>query len=121
MKKSKFLITLFFVFAMQVSNFAQKNNQVAPSKAVTTPPSDAITGYTYNYDKAKKIILDRVSNPNVSNQDAQAIVSETSFPQIGKNEKIDNAFLDKLNLWMEKNPNLIINSFKNRSDVVQQY
>ena len=114
MKKSK-LIILLLLWGAQSSVWAQENKTVSP------PPSDATTGFTYNFDKAKNLIIERLTKPEVSNEDAQALISENTFPKIGKNEKIDSVFIDKLNSWIEKNPDLIIKAFKNRKDVVQQF
>ena len=115
MKKTILLIFIAvgFKFSMNAQN--QKNlNQ-------SSPPSDALSGYTYDFEKAKLRIVDRVSNPNVSNQDAESIVSDPTFPAVNKQTGMDKTFHEQLIQWMEKNPNVIISAFKNRKEIVQQY
>jgi uncharacterized protein YjaZ len=113
MKRSIFL-TSALVFALQFSFFAQTNKKV-------TPPSDASTGFTYDFDKTNDLIIERLSNPNKSNEDVKVIVEEKSFPKLNKGENIDTDFKKKVAVWIEKNPNLIISSFKYRSEIVHPY
>lgn len=111
LKTIAFLLVLFSAFTVSAQKKTEK----------TTPPSDVSSGYTYNFEKAKARILDRLTNPNVSNEDAQMLISQSTFPQLGKDMKMDKTYHEKLNLWIEQNPNLIINAFKNRTDIVQQF
>lgn len=116
MKRVILILTLLAGF-----NFVSQGQNQKNIKQPSPPPSDALSGYTYDFDKAKIRILDRVNNPNVSNQDAEPIVSESTFPKVNKTTGIDKTFNEQLIDWMEKNPNVIINAFKNRTEIVHQY
>ncbi len=106
---------LLAFFAFSTSMHAQNN-----AKKVT-PPSDAPSGYTYDFNKAQDLILERISNPQKSNADAQVFLDQKDFPVINSAKKADAAYKDELRKWMEKNPDLIINTLKSRKDIVTQY
>ncbi|MDO9001102.1 MAG: hypothetical protein Q7W45_15160 [Bacteroidota bacterium] len=112
--KKAILLSSIMIIATQFSSMAQTNKK-------KSAPSDAATGYTYNFDKANELIFERLLNPNSSNMDVKSIVEEKSFPKLSNGEKIDSEYKKKVALWIEKNPNLIISNFKNRKDVVQSY
>lgn len=113
MKRSVFLISVLF-FAFQFSFFAQTKQKVSL-------PSDASSGYTYDFDKANELIIERLTDPNKANEDAKVIVEEKSFPKLNQGETIDANFKKKVAAWIEKNPNLIISNFKNRKEIVHTY
>ena len=76
----------------------------------TSAPTDAIAGYTYDFDLAKKLIVDHQLKPTTENSIAKPIVESKNFPKlIGKSE-LNNDYHEKLQAWMEKNPNVIIES-----------
>ena len=114
MKRILFL-TALFICALQFSSFAQTN------KKAVTPPSDAASGYTYDFDKTNDLIIARLSNPSSANEDVKAIVEETSFPKLNKGAIIDAAYKKQVAAWVEKNPNLIISVLKNRKDIVHPF
>jgi hypothetical protein len=87
----------------------------------TTAPSDVNTGYTYDFIKARDLIIERVTKPNASNADVQVFLDQSDFPVLGKGKSVDADYNEKLKVWMEKNPNLIINTLKPRTDIVTQY
>ena len=113
MKRPIFLISVM-VCALQFSFVAQTNKK-------SSAPSDAVTGFTYDLDKAVNLIVDRLANPSLANEDVKLIVEEKSFPKLNNAEKIDSVYMKKLSAWVEKNPNLIISTLKNRKEVVQSY
>jgi len=113
MKKS-ILITAFFICFIQVSLFAQTNTNIIP-------PSEAVHGYTYDFDKVNNIIVERLINPSIINELARVIVEEKSFPKLAVGEEIDSIYKKKVGKWIESNQNLIIETFKNRTDIVQPY
>jgi len=113
MKRSIFFTSLFLI-ALQFSFFAQTNKKA-------TPPSDASSGYTYDFDKTNELIIERLSNPNKSNEDVMVLIQEKSFPKLKQGDKIDADFKKKVAEWVEKNPNLIISNFKNRKEIVHAY
>jgi hypothetical protein len=113
MKRSIFL-TLLLICTLQISFFAQTNKKA-------NLPSDATTGYTYDFDKANDLIIDRLSNPNNSNEDAKVIVEEKTFPKLNKGEKINDDYKKRVAIWIEKNPAIIISTLKNRKDIVHTY
>jgi hypothetical protein len=113
MKRSVFFISVLF-FAFQFTFFAQAKQKVSL-------PSDASSGYTYDFDKANELIIDRLSNPNKDNEDAKVIVEEKSFPKLSQGQSIDSNFKKKVAAWIEKNPSLIISNFKNRKEIVYTY
>lgn len=106
---------ILFVGGMML--FGNLNAQTSKVKA----PSDAVTGYTYDFDAVKKLIIDRQINPKEDNKDVQAIIEIKGFPQLENKEKLDEAYKSKLGSWIEKNPNLIIETFKSRKEIVQSY
>lgn len=114
MKQILFLTTLF-IFALQFSSSAQTN------KKASTPPSDAPSGYTYDFDKTNELIIERLSNPSSVNEDVKIIVEEKSFPKLNKGASIDTDYKKKVAAWVEKNPDLIISVLKNRKDIVHPF
>ena len=84
-------------------------------------PTDINTGYTYDFDKTQSLIIERLTNPQKSNADVQVFLDQKDFPAFTSGKKIDASYKDELRKWMEKNPNLIINTLKTRKDIVTQY
>ncbi len=113
--KRIFFLTTLFICALQLSSFAQTN------KKTSTPPSDAATGYTYDFDKTNELILERLSNPTQANTDVQALIDEPSFPILSKGEKINPEYKKKVGSWVESHPALVIAVLKNRKDVVRPF
>jgi hypothetical protein len=93
----------------------------AQTASKSSPPSDALAGFTYDFNKAQNLILERITSPNKTNADAQVFLDQPDFPALGKGKTVDTGYKDQLKLWMEKNPNLIINTLKSRTDIVTQY
>lgn len=114
MKRILFL-TALFILALQFPSFAQTN------KKAVTPPSDASSGYTYDFDKTNELIIERIANPSSANEDVKTIVEEKSFPKLNKGETITADYKKKIAAWVEKNPNLIISVLKNRKDIVRPF
>ena len=114
MKKSNPLV-LILVFGVQLAFYSQN------SKNFISSPSDVSSGFTYDFNKAQSLIIERISKPDESNKDAEILLTQNSFPKLNKNEKIEGPYKEKLKDWMEKNPNLIISAFKNRKEIVQAY
>ncbi len=113
MKRSVFLTSVLICF-LQFSFFAQTNKK-------SIPPSDAASGYTYDFDKTNELVLERISNPNTSNADVKPIVNETSFPKLNSGATIDADYKKKVADWIEKHPDLIISTFKNRKEIVHTF
>jgi hypothetical protein len=106
-----FLALLFSTEIVNAQTDAKKIN----------PPSDAPSGYTYDFNKVMNLITERIATPTKSNADAQAFLDANDFPAAPANKVIDANYKDQLRIWMEKNPNLIINTLKHRKDIVTQY
>ncbi|MBL7917288.1 MAG: hypothetical protein JNM96_02755 [Bacteroidia bacterium] len=104
-----FIFSLFFTI-----NKVQAQSNYNPNSA----PSDAVTGYTYDFDIAKKLIIEFQVQPNETNSIAKPIVKQKTFPKIGNNKPQDISYNEKLKEWMEKNPNIIIETLKPRKDIV---
>ena len=113
MKRVLFL-TAVLICSLQYSSVAQTSKKV-------TPPSDAASGYTYDFDKTNDLIIERLLHPTTSNNDVQIIIDEKTFPKLNKGQSIDADYKKKLASWIEKNPNLIINNLKNRKDIVHPF
>lgn len=113
MKKLSFIILFVAAFSF--------TNELKSQTLNTTPPSDASTGYTYDFDLAKKIIIDRQLKPAKSNQVAQPIIDSKDFPKLKNQNELNAAYNDQLKAWMEKNPNVIIESLKSRNEIVKPY
>lgn len=112
--KRPIFFSFVMVCALQFSFFAQSDKK-------SPPPSDATIGFTYDFDKTNELIVERLSDPNTSNQDVQILIEEKSFPKLGKGETLDLNYRKKIAVWVEKNPNLIISTLKNRKNIVQAY
>ena len=113
--KIGFFGAVLFLFAVNLQ--AQDNSK--PLK--NPPPSDAVTGYTYDFDKTQSLIIERIITPKTTNADVQVFLDQPDFPLLAKGKSIDDVYKDKLRVWMEKNPNLILNTLKNRSDIVHPF
>ncbi len=111
-KKSVFFIA-FLMFGMHLSFLSQNNK--------AQKPSDVSSGFTYDFSKAQNLIIERLVNPNATNAEAEIIVTENNFPKLDKQKNIDAEYKEKLKVWMENNPNLIISAFKNRKEIVQAF
>ncbi len=107
-------ILAFIIFLFITFNKAQAQTNSSSSVA----PSDAVTGYTYDFDAAKKIIIEHQIQPNETNVIAKPIIKQKSFPKIGNNKIADSAYHESLKVWMEKNPTIIIEALKSRKDIV---
>lgn len=93
----------------------------AQTEKKQTPPTDVSTGFTYDFDKTQDLIIQRLTNPQKSNADVQVLLDQKDFPALTNGKKADASYKDELRKWMEKNPNLIINTLKSRKDIVSQY
>ncbi len=113
MKNMKLIALFFGAFLFLGDLNAQTTSTLAPS--------DAIVGYTYDFDLAKKLIIDHQLKSSNENIIAKPIVESKDFPKlIGKNE-LTNDYYEKLQAWMEKNPNVIIESLKSRKEIVHSF
>lgn len=97
------------------------NDLLAQTNTVQSPPSDAPTGYTYDFDSAKKLIIERQIKPGQNNKDVQPIIDSKDFPKLKNEKALDAAYHESLKEWMEKNPNTIIETLKSRKEIVQKY
>jgi hypothetical protein len=113
MKKAIFLASVL-ICTMQSSIFAQTNTKV-------NRPSDASSGYTYDFDKAYELIIERLSNPTKLNEDVKTITDEKSFPKLKVGQTIDADYKKKLGAWIENNPSIIISALKNRKEIVHSF
>jgi hypothetical protein len=89
--------------------------------ASVSAPSDAVMGYTYDFDQAKKLIVDHQLSPNKDNAIAKPIVEAKDFPKLSGKAALNASYYEALNTWMEKNPALIIESLKSRKDIVHYF
>lgn len=108
-------LSLALFFSTEMMN-AQNN-----TKQAVAIPSDAPHGYTYDFDKVMGLITERITTPSKSNAIAQTLLDATDFPTVPANKVVDAGYKAQLKLWMEKNPDLIINTLKSRTDIVKQY
>lgn len=108
------LLLLMFAFSTAV-----KAQNTTEKKQI--PPSDAPSGYTYDFDKTMALIIDRIVSPKKSNADVQLFLDTPDFPAVPKNKNIDAVYKGLIRAWMEKNPTVIINTLKPRTDIVTQY
>lgn len=112
LKSAALFTALFFATAVN----AQDNGT-----RLQTPPSDVSSGYTYDFDKTQSLILSRITNPDKSNSIVQVFLDQKDFPALASGKKIDSNYKDELRKWMEKNPDLILNTLKSRTDIVTKY
>lgn len=85
------------------------------------PLTDAPTGYTYDFDLAKQLIIERQVQPANDNLDVKPIIDSKGFPKLSSASALNSAYEEKLKTWMEKNPEIIINSLKNRKNIVHPF
>lgn len=116
MKTSAFFVSIVLTVFFTQNIVAQSNNTVPVVK-----PSDIPHGYTYDFDKAQRVILSRVAQPDATNAIAKPILEAKGFPAHSASMEVTKEFIEKLNAWMEKNPNIIIEALKSRQDIVQPY
>lgn len=115
----KILLVLVSFFGYH--HLSAQNTSGNKTSATTTLPSDKLTGYTYDFAKAQAVIIERQMQPNESNKVAQSIIDSQDFPKLTLGSSPDKQYLDILTKWMEKNPTLLIESLKNRTDIVTPY
>jgi hypothetical protein len=117
MKKS-----LVFAAFLTLSFFAPVEMNAQSGKNVgTKAPSDAPSGYTYDFDKTRTLLVDYQINPGKQNADVAELVKSKDFPKLQKNQSADAAYYDKVRIWMEANPNKIITTLKHREDIVRPF
>lgn len=113
MKNMKSIALFFGVFLFLSDLNAQSTS--------TSVPSDATVGYTYDFDLAKKIIIDHQLAPSNDNELAKPIIESKDFPKLNGKNELNNDYYEKLRVWMEKNPNLIIESLRSRKEIVHPF
>ncbi len=113
MKKSYFLVVVLF-FAFKFNSKAQNSSQPSPL------PTDIPNGYTYDFEKVQTSIMRELIQPSVQTQEAKQLILTTSFPKL-TSPSIEDDYVKKLVKWMEENPTLIINAFKNNQEIVKPY
>lgn len=97
------------------------NTDLKAQTAKVTYPSDAPSGYTYDFNLAQQMIIERQVKPSIQNQLAQPIIDKKDFPLIGSKKDVSENYLETLKKWMEQNPSVIIDAFKSNKEIVQQY
>lgn len=114
--KLKFAGVVFIMLAFSPFVNAQSTTQ---KKQIV--PSDIPTGYTYDFAKVQNLIIERLTTPAKSNAIAQPFLDQPDFPSLSSGKTVDANYKDLLRQWIEKNPALIINTLKSRTDIVTQY
>lgn len=112
----KFIALFLLLLAFSASSFSQNKES-----AKTTPPSDAPSGFTFDYQKTIEIIIERQVSPSKSNQDVQIILDQKDFPSLKTGEVADSKYKEILGAWIIANQSIIINTLKNRKNIVTQY
>lgn len=113
MKNMKLIALFFGAFLFLNSVHAQTANASAPS--------DANIGYTYDFDLAKKLIIDHQLKPTNENSIAKPIVEFKDFPKLTGKAALNKEYHEKLNAWMEKNSTVIIESLKSKKEIVHSF
>lgn len=113
MKKLTLIIFAFLGVMIHTDLSAQTNKKQIPS--------DAVTGYVYEFDAAQKLIIERQVNPTDQNADVQPIIDSKNFTKLSNPKKITSADLETLKVWMEMNPSIIIETLKSRKEIVHAY
>lgn len=113
MKKLTLIIFAFFGVMIHTDLSAQTSKKPIPS--------DAVTGYVYEFDAAQKLIIERQVHPADQNADVQPIIESKNFPKISDLKKVTDSDLEKLKVWMESNPSIIIETLKSRKEIVHAY
>lgn len=112
--KTTRIITLLFIGIVYCSDLKAQTAKI-------TYPSDAPSGYTYDFNLAQQMIIERQVKPSSKNQLAQAIIDKKDFPLIGNKNDVSETYLETLKKWMEQNPSVIIDALKSNKEIVQQY
>lgn len=89
-------------------------------KTTSNPPSDAQTGFTYDFDKALDLVKERIQFPTKKNEDAQILINDETFPKL-KYGQSDAEYLKNVGTWIQENPYKVIEAFKARTEIVQRY
>lgn len=116
MKKIVLIVT-FLGLNVFVNDLNAQNSNYPTAKPLT----DAPTGYTYDFDLAKQLIIERQVQPANDNLDVKPIIDSKGFPKLSSASALNSAYEEKLKTWMEKNPEIIINSLKNRKNIVHPF
>ena len=66
MKMKYLFIVAIFVMLSHNKLFSQTDSK---AKVIAPPPSDATTGYTYDFNKAQALIIERITKPSAANAD----------------------------------------------------
>ncbi|MDI9342241.1 MAG: hypothetical protein QM534_16825 [Sediminibacterium sp.] len=117
MKKILFFLVCSFCYTVYHAQ------QAAPSPTKDyKAPSDAPSGYTYNFDKVFAALWSEMSAPSGNNQSPEyQLIHSKDFPKTTQtlhNEVYGKALLRK---WMEEHPDMIINAYKTREDIVTPF
>ncbi len=83
-------------------------------------PSDAQSGFTYNYDKVFSLLSHEAVNPSLSNNPALSLVKSNDFPKLSSTTLTAQDF-DLIKKWMDAHPNQIIEAYKNDSQIVTPF
>jgi hypothetical protein len=107
-------LTFTFIVLFQFNSTAQVNTSLVPR-------SEESHGFTFDFDKVKASIIDRINHPNERNDYITLITEDKSFPKLLPNEALDESFYLKLKNWIETHQSIVIAVFKQRKDIVQEF
>lgn len=116
--KTKLKITGFVLMLFTFSSVVKAQDAPKSDQSIS---SDVPGGFTYDFNKTMNLIIERINAPSKNNADVKIFLDQKDFPTTPANKTIDASYKDQLRIWMEKNPNLIINTLKHRKDIVTQY
>jgi hypothetical protein len=103
--------------------FASFNFISAQTNPNSNAPSDATTGYTYNYDKVFTLVCNELLNKTnvIIDNEANVLIGKSNFPKIGNVNTLTTNQKTTVANWIQANGNLVIEVFKNRKDIVTQF
>jgi hypothetical protein len=110
----KKLIAISIFFSISFFSQAQNNNKI---KA----PSDLEHGFTYDFDKANELVIDRLINPCSSNEDVAIIIENKTFPKPVNPKILNESQKKEIAEWIESHPDFIISALKHRENIVHEY
>jgi hypothetical protein len=112
---------LFFTVLTLISITVKAQQPVSGSKPIKAP-SDAITGYTYDYDKVFDLLHKAVTGSVISRGNTeQQLMNTPDFPKVDAHLNNEPFLKASLKQWIETHPDLIIEAYKSNADIVKPF
>ncbi len=108
------LLTLVFVILF---------GGLSAQSTTSNKPSDASSGYTYDFDKITELVHKEIKAQSSQPKDieVQQLINSPGFPKVDNKSAITIAEKTAISNWIQENGNLVIKLFINRKDIVTPF